>query len=543
MRIFRPALAITLTSIMFNLPSPALGETVTWGNHLAKCEILFAQGIYEFYNRTQLEYNLSTRPTMVFPGYKTAPMNYWEIPSDHPGVIIFGNPATTPIRAANGKYRVYANNPLDEDSRLLWDEYPKTQLPTAMQSSKRTFSVLPPNDYPFFIKQSYELTGKPRPTKRLNQAYISKSILRSLRFHSDPEILTDRAAMIFKAAPELGEMSAVHLFIYRDGHFTRALTPPPNAGDTLALLSVLLSYQFLSSQEAQQRFPSLLPLIKSSGVLDKEGASVWAANVVGPMLADIIYKSIFEAFTHFEVHTQNIDALFNKNEQRVMTYIRDLHDSVDDPMMAAVSGQEIPMLEESSHYGYLNQLDAPFQPRLAYWLGVSFENWYTMWLPEVRDAANFSGDKGGVSLLEEVATKRLVSRFKDLGNAKSVDWAQLEQIPEFKTVSHPAEKGADFISVGEAIRDLWIKYQLQIQVENGRETERAQRDPLMQELLRAKVVIASSNFTGTLADFHKLIQQSDPYSSTTLSFGRIGKHAFVLVKINGVVTYYFTAFN
>jgi hypothetical protein len=334
------------------------------------------------------------------------------------------------------------------------------------------------------------------------------------------------------------------LFLYRDGHFSRGLLPAPAEGDTLMVLSAFLSKPFLKTQEARQHFPDLKEAYKD-GKLNHYRAMKWVSEKIGPMVGDIVFKSTFQDAVHFELHTQNIDALFDSTGELKSEFVRDLFDSLEDPAMLLVEGRDISHLKEFDEFGFVNQLHVKPGDH-GIWEGPSLENWYKPFTGQIDAATSFTDDWGveGRSPFDRIAGQRLLDRFRAMLIQRDVSVYSLKRYPEYDEVLAEGQRPGLRRAAG-ALRDLWIKYRLD-QVTAALPGS-AKETRIFQALISSDLVQASNAYTErSLADFRNAIQsavawRNGPYArrKPQVEFGEIGGQPFARIRKGGRFDAYF----
>src|SRR5205085_1799184 len=92
-------------------------------------------------------------------------------------------------------------------------------------------------------------------------------------------------------------------------------------------------WQVMMSSE-YRKSPAMRAILARHG-----GARRWFRDQIAPAVADLVYRSMFESFAHFELHSQNVDVLLGPDGDVLELFVKDLSDVVHDPAMEAASGK------------------------------------------------------------------------------------------------------------------------------------------------------------------------------------------------------------
>ncbi len=281
------------------------------------------------YGNVQRRFN-GVRPgeTLVrhtkFSKTNTGMSPFWDIAADTAGVERVGaHFEDSPFLTSEGKIRVFAHYLDKERIATLQRRFgePTGRIRTEMTSSYRSVIMFPDDGTaPYMLKFPGEWKTA---QKNLPPPKVRISVARSEHLLNSDHITPEPAGLI------LGSGRNEARVLYRP-------IPLPETGLQAADALVPAQALFNTKNSGFERFEPGRRLIARSGSIEN-----WNTEEFAPALAKVIYDSVFEDFTHLELHSQNIDALIGADGAIRGVYVKDLLDMMHDPILeVATTGKK-----------------------------------------------------------------------------------------------------------------------------------------------------------------------------------------------------------
>ncbi len=418
-------------------------------------------------------------------------MPYWELPlGTLPGggsleLLKAGEDsiAGTLLDAGAGKVRVFGHY-LDGESRSALKRKlgePTGTMPAYVQSSLRTVLVIPPNAPPAFVKMSgdglvKELDKAPPPNadgegaavdesaarrsrilrlgwyKFLDRPEVINSVVRGGKYIKTPGYVVDTAGLLVDGierkvrmeGPLAEERASTYHVLYRPFPLGEGLGKVPFVdGDFMLAAHSLFSRAFLQTALGK----------KILGNNPRE----WLERTFMPELGRFLVRPLYSSGLHTEVHGQNVDFLFDAQGRLKASFVKDVVDAADDPLMnllRGATGKDLtpPKFEAID---YMHRADTFKNYRDAE-LPVCSEDWYRSYLGLLLNSIAVVFPDVGFNGVMSLASKAIAEAIQNFSAEAGWNRDAISALAEVGALSSGTDiKSTDVL--GRYLRDAYVK--------------------------------------------------------------------------------------